>query len=569
MNKLNKMIVLSLIIFGILTIVASGGGGGGDDDDDSNGEPVVEQVATPQITPASGKYYSAQTITITCATTGATISYTTDGSNPSESAGTVITSGNHFSLTSPATVKAIAYKSGATTSGILSVNYDFPQWTWVSGSDTVDQLGNYEQGQTNYPGARDSAVTWTDSSGNFWLFGGYGFGSSDLDYGYLNDLWMFDGTSWTLISGNGSIDQHGYYSGETIYPGARYGSVSWIDSDNNLWLFGGYGFDSYDNNGEGMLNDLWKFDPLAEEWEYISGSDSADTPGIYGDQGTSYESGYYPGARYESISWIDSNGNLWLFGGLGYDSVASEYYQNLNDLWKFDPLLKEWTWVSGSNSADEPGVYGSQGTPSESNHPGARVSSVSWIDSDNNLWLFGGYYYYDYDNSYYYDLNDLWKYDPSIGEHGAWTWVSGNNTPEEEQSGSYGTMGTPNTSNIPGARSSGVSWVDSNGNLWLFGGLGYDSSISGSYGDLNDLWKYDPSVGEYGVWTWVSGSALAGQSGIYGTKGTPSVLNNPGGRTSSVSWVGSDGNMWLFGGYYYDIDDQVDYELNDLWKFEP
>ena len=35
-------------------------------------------------------------------------------------------------------------------------------------------------------------------------------------------------------------------------PGSRYGSISWIDSNNNLWLFGGFGIDS--NNEHGKFN---------------------------------------------------------------------------------------------------------------------------------------------------------------------------------------------------------------------------------------------------------------------------------------------------------------------------
>ena len=32
----------------------------------------------------------------------------------------------------------------------------------------------------NIPGARDSAATWTDSNGNFWLFGGEGADSQEM-----------------------------------------------------------------------------------------------------------------------------------------------------------------------------------------------------------------------------------------------------------------------------------------------------------------------------------------------------------------------------------------------------
>ena len=55
--------------------------------------------------------------------------------------------------------------------------------------------------------------------------------------------------------------------------------------------------------------------------------------------------------------------------------------------------LDYWTWISGSNSINQGGIYGSKGIASSSNIPGAHYLSISWIDSNNNLWLFGGYGY--------------------------------------------------------------------------------------------------------------------------------------------------------------------------------
>ena len=52
--------------------------------------------------------------------------------------------------------------------------------------------------------------------------------------------------------------------------------------------------------------------------------------------------------------------------------------------------LNSWTWISGSNSDNQNGIYGTKGIASSSNIPGARLGSISWIDSNNNLWLFGG-----------------------------------------------------------------------------------------------------------------------------------------------------------------------------------
>jgi hypothetical protein len=66
-----------------------------------------------------------------------------------------------------------------------------------------------------------------------------------------------------------------------------------------------------------------------------------------------------------------------------------------------------------------------------------------------------------------------------------WTWISGSNV--AGQAGAYGTKGVTDPSNVAGARSGAVSWVDRQGKLWLFGGWGSDST--GNWGSLNDLWN--------------------------------------------------------------------------------
>ena len=59
------------------------------------------------------------------------------------------------------------------------------------------------------------------------------------------------------------------------------------------------------------------------------------------------------------------------------------------------------------------------------------------------------------------------------------------------QPGIYGTLGTPAAGNVPGGRLNAVTWIDAQGNLWLFGGYGMDSQQHG-LGYLNDLWVYQP-----------------------------------------------------------------------------
>jgi N-acetylneuraminic acid mutarotase len=151
--------------------------------------------------------------------------------------------------------------------------------------------------------------------------------------------------------------------------------------------------------------------------------------------------------------------------------------------------------MSGSNTVNAIGVYGTLGVASAGNVPGAREDAVSWTDKSGNFWLFGGLGFDSIGGPNGW-LNDLWEFNPTTKE---WTWMSGSNN--YNASGVYGTLGTPSTNNVPGARYGAVSWTDLSGNFWLFGGEGYNSA--GTFGNLNDLWEFSPTTKE---WTWVSGS---------------------------------------------------------------
>jgi len=425
------------------------------------------------------------------------------------------------------------------------------EWTWVAGcntpttcletSPTYGTLGT--PSPNNNPGPRDSAATWTDANGNFWLFGGLS--------GLLSDLWRYSAGEWTWMSGSTMSNLPGVYGtlgtpAPGNLPGSRAYAATWTDTAGNLWLFGGLGCDSSATcavNGI-LLNDLWKYSPATNEWTWMGGSNIGGEGGTYGILGAA-AAGNVPGAREQAVAWTDKTGNFWLFGGLAYDSNDS--LNDINDLWEYNPSTGQWAWMSGSNVVLASGTYGTEGTAAPSNVPGARDSSVGWTDVAGNFWLFGGY-------SSGCCLNDLWRY--SAGE---WTWMSGSNT--IDQSGIYGTQGTAAAGNVPGARSNANAWTDKSGNLWLFGGTGYDSVGTLGLG-LNDLWEYSPSTG---LWEWVSGSNIANQPGTYGTQGVAAPGNTPGARSFALSWTDKAGNFWLFGGQV--APDAIDY--NDLWEFVP
>ncbi|MBI2439775.1 MAG: hypothetical protein HYV35_00200 [Lentisphaerae bacterium] len=122
-------------------------------------------------------------------------------------------------------------------------------------------------------------------------------------------------------------------------------------------------------------------------WAWEAGATNINQNGTYGTQGMAAPTNT-PGARYSAVSWADGMGALWLFGGIGYPASGSWGY--LNDLWKYDHVTTNWTWVKGANSTNQPGTYGTQGTAAPGNTPGAREGAVSWADETGALWLFGG-----------------------------------------------------------------------------------------------------------------------------------------------------------------------------------
>jgi hypothetical protein len=81
----------------------------------------VSTVATPTFNPGGGTYSSAQNVTITSATGGASIRYTLDGSTPTSTTGTIYS--GPVNISSTATLKAIAYESGFNNSTVASATY--------------------------------------------------------------------------------------------------------------------------------------------------------------------------------------------------------------------------------------------------------------------------------------------------------------------------------------------------------------------------------------------------------------------------------------------------------------
>lgn len=122
-------------------------------------------VANPTFTPAAGTYYSAQTVTIDCATASAAIQYSTDGTN-------------YQAYTAPVTVDktmtlyAKATKDGLTASGVSQADYV------ISSVESVATIADFLAKNTTgtadkvpYKITGDVTVTYVGvSSSNHYLF---------------------------------------------------------------------------------------------------------------------------------------------------------------------------------------------------------------------------------------------------------------------------------------------------------------------------------------------------------------------------------------------------------------
>lgn len=399
-------------------------------------------------------------------------------------------------------------------------------WTWQGGTDsTAGSTFPAAPGGTGTPGSRVSGATWTDKSGNLWLMGGYGVYSGG-GISTLSDMWEYNikNATWTYVGGSQSAAVTGVYPanlGGTGTPGARYEASTVTDSSGNLWLYGGYGYDSVGTRG--ALNDLWEYNIANNTWTWVAGSNLAKQAGNYpaNPNGTGT-----PGAHYLSAIWFDAAGNLWLFGGSGYD--ANGNYGVMNDLWQYSIGSGTWTWLGGSPFGYTAGTY--PANTGGTGWPGAHSSFAYSIDATGNLWIFGGYAADGAGTMGY--LNDVWEFDFSAK---TWTWVSGSNAPNVAATypASYGGTGQI------GSLLSPSGWFDSSGRFWVFGGYQLGAGIQLN----NALWYYDTKAS---TWTWVNGSSTTNPVVTY--PGTVGDSGTPPARYSTQNWHDADGNFWIYGG---------------------
>ena len=129
----------------------------GKDDSDVGIAAYTFQVKTPTFSVPGGAYEDIQSVYINCATVGATIYYTTNGSTPTTSS-TLYTAGTPIVLNSTTTLKAIAVRDGLPNSQVASATYTITkpdgaytvQFSTGTGNPTVADKWTYKDGDDWY-----------------------------------------------------------------------------------------------------------------------------------------------------------------------------------------------------------------------------------------------------------------------------------------------------------------------------------------------------------------------------------------------------------------------------------
>ncbi len=241
---------------------------------------VKEKVATPTFDIPGGTYPTFQSVKITCATEGATIYITTDGTDPTTSStvydGTFVFMGN-------GTLKAMAAKSGYDNSDIASATY-----TLNFGSFNLDIPWNRLIGGS----LKDEGLDITsDSSENIYVTGRTLNSLEDSNLGTQNN------------NGKEDIFIVKYdYKGFPLWVRVRGGSENdgataiAVDSSDNVYI-AGYTASSFDGNTNNGKSDIFvmKYNSFGTwQWtKYFGGSEADEANDIVvGSDGYIYVTGY-------------------------------------------------------------------------------------------------------------------------------------------------------------------------------------------------------------------------------------------------------------------------------------
>jgi hypothetical protein len=289
----------------------------------------------------------------------------------------------------------------------------------------------------------------------------------------------------------------------------------------------------------------------AVSWSWLSPTTSLlDQPGEWPPQssniGGSSSTASPPARGHAAIAIL--NNTLIIIGGVGHGSSGASN-ELLNDVWTYDLISMNWTWIRGCNhGSTSPYYYGIQTVTSNDNELPPRTDASFTSDGHRMIYIYSGVAWASSSSSSGLTErttpNDMWSIDVVTQQ---WTWLHGSWSSSPV---SYGTLLTESLSNTPGSRqSSAMTMMKHDHSIWLFGGL-----LNNTF--TNDFWRFNTTTNQ---WTCLF---IGGTTTNYGTRGVMDTNNIPPARAGHGMDMDGNGNIWIIGGLTSSSE-----LLNDVWKW--
>ena len=188
-------------------------------------------AASPVFSPAAGTYSSAQTVTLSDATPGAAIYYTTDGTQPTISSSRYT---GPIAVNSSETLQAIAIASGYSASALASATYSIVP----TAAATTTTLSITESGQAVNTATQGSLLTLTAT-----VTTGSGVATTgqinfcDATAAFCSDIHLL-GTAQLSSTGTAVMTMRaapGQHSYKAVFPGTPNGQTSLASSSSSPW----------------------------------------------------------------------------------------------------------------------------------------------------------------------------------------------------------------------------------------------------------------------------------------------------------------------------------------------
>jgi len=166
---------------------------------------TIAKVATPTFSPAAGEVESGTTVTIACATSDATIHYTTDGSAPTSSSPTYSAP---IEITEAMTIKAIAVKANMADSNVASAAYTikvvlYRYAGWIVGDRPIGLLTVNKEVLEGMDELRTDTLTGAGSPDPFVYTM-----THDVDYNSGRIVWAYPAQYGTCASFKDGLGTH-------------------------------------------------------------------------------------------------------------------------------------------------------------------------------------------------------------------------------------------------------------------------------------------------------------------------------------------------------------------------